>query len=58
MVAARFVCESAMVRAGRANSRSGCMDRLRKRHSHLVRGIISGGEGCLGSERVYDNREC
>ena len=55
MVAARLGCQSAMVGTRWANSCPGCMDRLRKRYSHLV---ISGREGCLGPERVYDNREC
>ena len=58
MVAARLCCQSAMVGTGWVNSCPGCMDRLRKRYSHLVGGFISGREGCLGSERVYDNRKC
>ena len=36
MMAARLGCESAMARTGWANSCPGCMDRLRKRYSHLV----------------------
>ena len=36
MVAARLGCQSAMVGTGWANSCPGCMDRLRKRYSHLV----------------------
>ena len=35
----------------------GCRNRLRKLLSSC-RGVISGREGCLGSERVFDNREC
>ena len=32
-----------------------CMDRLKKHCSHLVaRGLISGREGCFGSEQVFD----
>ena len=58
MVAARLGCQSAMVGTGWANSCPGCMDRLRKRYFHLVEGSFFGREGCLGSERVYDNREC
>ena len=38
MVAARLGCQSTMVGTGWANSRPGCMDRLRKRYSHLVGG--------------------
>ena len=45
MVAARLGCQSAVVGTRWANSRPGCMDRLRKRYSHLVyRGFISGRE--------------
>ena len=38
MVAARLGSKSTMVRTGRDNSYPGCMDRLRKRRSHLVGG--------------------
>ena len=56
MVAARLGCQNVMVGTGWANSCPGCMDRLRKRYILLpCRGFISGREGCLGSERVYDN---
>ena len=41
-----------------STSHPDCMDRLTKHYSHLVGGLISGKEGCLGSERVYDNQEC
>ena len=44
MVAARLGCQSTMVGTGWANSRPGCMDRLRKRYSHLVRGFILAGK--------------
>ena len=50
MVAARLGCQSAMVGTGWANS---CMDRLRKRGSHLVGGSFLAGKaawalsGCL-----------
>ena len=42
MVAARLVCQSAMVGTGWANSCPGCMDRLRKCYSHRIgiKGII------------------
>ena len=36
MVAARLGCESAIVGTRWANSCPGCMDRLKKRYSHLV----------------------
>ena len=36
MVAASFGCQSPMVGTGWANSRPGCMDRLRKHYSHFV----------------------
>jgi len=54
MVAARL--EKAMVGTKWATSCPDCMDKLRKHHSHTCRGLVSGEEGCLGSERVYDNR--
>ena len=38
MVAARLSCQSTMVGIVWANSCPGCMDRLRKRYSHLVGG--------------------
>ena len=53
VVVARLGCKSAMVGTVWANSFPGCMDRLRKRYSHLVGGS-SGTEGCLGSEWVFD----
>ena len=55
MVAARLGCQSAMVGTGRANSRPGCMDRLRKRYSHLLGGSFPGKaawtlSGCMATE--------
>ena len=53
MVAARLGCQSAMVGTGWANSCLGCMDRLRKRYSHLVGGSFLAGKvawtlsGCM-----------
>ena len=53
MVAARLGCQSAMVRTWWANSCPGCMDRLRKRYSHLVGGSFLAGKvawtlsGCM-----------
>ena len=53
MVAARLGSQSAMVGTRWANSCPGCMDRLRKRHSHLVGGSFLAGKvawalsGCL-----------
>ena len=44
MVAARLGCQSAMVGTGWANSCPGCMDRLRKRYSHLVGGSFLAGK--------------
>ena len=44
MVAARLGCQSAMVGTGWANSCPGCMDRLRKRYSHLVEGSFLAGK--------------
>ena len=59
MVAARLGCESVIVGTKWATHRSDCMERVRKHHSHLVggwcRGLVSGKESCLGSERVYGN---
>ena len=53
MVAARLGCQSAMVGTGWANSCPGCMDRLRKRYSHLVGSSFLAGKvawtlsGCM-----------
>ena len=58
MVAARLGCKRAMVGTGWATSHPDCMDRLRKHYSHLVEDLVSGMEGCLGSEWVYDSRKC
>ena len=58
MVAARLCCKSAMVGTGWANSCPGCMDRLRKRYSHLVGGSFLAGKAawalsrCLITESV------
>ena len=52
MVAVVAGCQRAMVWAGWANSHPGCMDRTQL---SPCRGFISGKEGCLGSEQVYDN---
>ena len=45
---------------GWATSRPQCMDRLKKNTTLTLncRELISGKEGCFGSEGVYDNREC
>ena len=51
MVASRLGYQSAMIGTGWTNSCPGCMDTATLR-------FISGREGCLGSERVFDNREC
>ena len=56
MVAARLGCQSTMVGTGWANSCPGCMDRLRKRYSHLVGGSFLAGKvawtlsGCMTTE--------
>ena len=56
MVAARLGCQSAMVGTGWANCCPGCMDRLRKHYSHLVRGSFLAGKvawtlsGCMTTE--------
>ena len=56
MAAARLGCQSAMVGTGWANSCPGCMDRLRKRYSHLVAGSFLAGKaawalsGCMTTE--------
>ena len=53
MVAARLGCQSAMVGTGQANFCPGCMNRLRKRYSHLVGGSFLAGKaawtlsGCM-----------
>ena len=56
MVAARLGCQSTMVGTRWANSCPGCMDRLRKRYSHLVGGLFLAGmaawtlSGCMTAE--------
>ena len=54
MVAARLGCKWAVVGTGWANSHPVCMNRLRKRNSHLVRGSFLAGccahGGCMNSE--------
>ena len=57
LAAARPGCKRAMVGTGWTNSCAGCMNRLRKRYSHLVGGSISGGKSFLGSEWVFANQE-
>ena len=51
-------CKSGMVGTGWANnSRSDCMNRLRKIYSHLAGGsFLAGKPGCLGAERAVANR--
>lgn len=44
MVAARLGCESIILGTKWANSCLGCMDRLRKRYSHLVGGSFLAGK--------------
>ena len=51
MVAARLGRQSAMVGTRWANSCPGCMDRLRKRYSHLVEGSFLGGKVALAMTR-------
>ena len=43
MVAARLGCQNAMVGTGWVNSRPGCMERPRKRYSHLAGGSFLAG---------------
>ena len=56
IVAARLGCQTAMVGIRWANSRPGCMDRLRKRYSHLVGVSFLAGKaawalsGCMTTE--------
>ena len=56
MVAARLGCQSAMVGTGWATSCPGCVDRLRKRYSHLVGGSFLAKKaawalsGCMTTE--------
>ena len=45
MVAARLACQSTIVRTRLANSRPGCMDRLRKHFSHPVGGSFLADKG-------------
>ena len=47
MAAATLGCKRAMVGTEWANSHPGCMNRHRKRLSHIYGGFISGREGCL-----------
>ena len=44
MVVARLGCQNTMVGTGWANSSTDCMDRLRKRYSHLVGGSFLAGK--------------
>ena len=44
MAAARLGCKKAMVGTGWANSRPGCMNRLRKRYSHHLGGSFLAGK--------------
>ena len=53
VVDSRLGCEKVMVGTGWATSHPECMDKLTKHYSVLVGGLISGKEGCLGSEWVY-----
>ena len=48
MVAANLGCERAMAETGWTTSHPDCIDRLRKNYSHLVGGLISCKEGCIG----------
>ena len=56
MAAGRLDCKRTMVGTGSANSRPGCMSRLRKRYSHLSEGSFLAGKaswalsGCLPIE--------
>ena len=56
IVAARLGCQSVMVGTRWANSCPGCMNRLRKRYSHLVGGSFLAGKvawtlsGCMTTE--------
>ena len=56
MMTARPGCQSVMVGTGWANFHPGCMDRLRKRYSHLVRGSFLAWKaawalrGCIATE--------
>ena len=56
MVAARLGCKRTMVGTRWANSRPGCMSRLRKRYSHLPGGLFLAGKaswalsGCVPIE--------
>ena len=51
MVAARLSCQSAMVGTKWANSCPDCMDRLRKRYSHLVGGSFLAGKAAWALNR-------
>ena len=52
MVAARLGLQSTMAGTGWANSRPSCMDRLRKRYSHLVGGSFLAGKAAWALSRV------
>ena len=58
MAAARLGCKRTMVGTGWANSRLGCMSKLRKCYSHHSGGSILAGKPFFGSKRVFANREC
>ena len=51
MVAARLGCQSAMVGTGWAYSHPGCIDRLRKRSSHLLGGLFLAGKAAWALSR-------
>ena len=56
MAVARLGCKKVMVPGGPILALA-ALNRLRKRYSHLI-GLISGREGCLGSEWVFDSCKC
>ena len=59
MAAARLGCKRTMVGTGWANSRPGCMSRLRK-HYPLYSGdsFLAENASYIGSKQVFANGEC
>ena len=50
--------KTAMIGTEWANSHPGCMNRRRKRYSHLLGGSFLAGKAAWTLERVFANQEC
>ena len=58
MAAARLGCKITMVGTGWANSRPGCMSKLRKRYFHHSGGSFLAGKPSLALSGCFANQEC